>query len=119
MGRCFVTLALPKGPRDAPSPFSPLATHHTGRVRHANAAAPTCPADVAAQLPGEPFDAPEDLLKERPGQVTLGKLEHEVPRMPDQAPAGLEEPLLEARQGPSLGELNARRIGPNAASPTG
>jgi hypothetical protein len=53
-------------------------------------------------MPGEPLDAPEDLPKEGPGQVTLGKLEHEVPRMPDQAPAGLEEPLLEARQGPSL-----------------
>ena len=53
-------------------------------------------------MPGEPLDAPDDLPKEGPGQVTLGKLEHEVPRMPDQAPAGLEEPLLEARQGPSL-----------------
>jgi hypothetical protein len=53
-------------------------------------------------MPSEPLDAPDDLPKEGPGQVTLGKLEHEVPRMPDQAPADLEEPLLEARQGPSL-----------------
>jgi hypothetical protein len=45
--------------------------------------------------------APEDLTKEGPGQVTLGKPEHEVPRMPDQALAGLEEPLLETRHGPS------------------
>src|SRR2546427_8864676 len=35
IGRCFFPLALPKGPRDAPSPFSPLATHHTGRVHDA------------------------------------------------------------------------------------
>ncbi len=50
-------------------------------------------------MPGEPLDAPEDLPKEGSGQVTLGKLEHEVPRMPDQAPAGLEEPLLETFSG--------------------
>jgi hypothetical protein len=35
-------------------------------------------------------------------QVALGKLEDEVPGMPDQAPPGLEEPLLEARQRPAL-----------------
>jgi hypothetical protein len=46
-------------------------------------------------MPGEPLDAPEDLPKEDRGQVTLGKLEHEVACMPDQAPVGLEEPLLE------------------------
>jgi hypothetical protein len=34
-------------------------------------------------------------------QVALGQLEHEGPRMPDQPPAGLEEPLLETRQGPA------------------
>jgi hypothetical protein len=30
--------------------------------------------------------------------VTFGKLEDEVPSMPDKAPPGLEEPLLQARQ---------------------
>jgi len=50
----------------------------------------------------EPLDALENLPKEAPGQATLGKLEHEVPRMPNQAPAGLEESLLEARQQPVL-----------------
>jgi hypothetical protein len=30
--------------------------------------------------------------------VAFGKLEDEVSRMPDEAPAGLEQPLLEARQ---------------------
>jgi hypothetical protein len=54
------------------------------------------------RIPGEPLDATEDLPKEGPDHVTLGKLEHEVPRMPDQTPAGLEEPMLEARQGPAL-----------------
>jgi hypothetical protein len=53
-------------------------------------------------MPPEPLDAPENLPEERRCQVALGELEHEVPRMPDQPPAGLEEPLLEARQGPAL-----------------
>ncbi len=45
---------------------------------------------------------PENLPKEAPCQVVLGQLEHEVPRVPDQPPAGLEEPLLQVRQGPAL-----------------
>jgi hypothetical protein len=53
-------------------------------------------------VPRESLDALENLPTEAPGQVALGELEHEVPRVPDEAPAGLEEPLLEARQGPSL-----------------
>ena len=47
-------------------------------------------------------DAPEDLLKEAPGQVTFGQLEDEVPSVPNEAPAGLEQPLLETREGPAL-----------------
>ena len=53
-------------------------------------------------MPRESLDTPKDLPKEAPRQVALGQLEHEVPRMPDQPPAGLEEPLLETRQGPAL-----------------
>ncbi len=34
--------------------------------------------------------------------MALGELEDEVPGMPDKATAGLEQPLLEARQGPAL-----------------
>jgi hypothetical protein len=34
--------------------------------------------------------------------VAFGQLEDTVPHMPDEAPAGLEQPLLEARQGPAL-----------------
>jgi len=53
-------------------------------------------------MPRESPDAPEDLPKEAPGQVTFGQLEDEVPSMPDEPPAGLEEPLLETRQRPAL-----------------
>lgn len=53
-------------------------------------------------MPRESLDTPENLPKEVPRQVALGQLEHEGPRMPDQPPAGLEESLLEARQGPAL-----------------
>jgi hypothetical protein len=53
-------------------------------------------------MPRESLDAPEDLPKHVSRQVALGQLEDEVPRMPDEAAAGLEEPLLEARQGPAL-----------------
>jgi hypothetical protein len=48
------------------------------------------------------LDAPEDLPKETPGQVTFGQLKHEVPRMSNEASAGLEQALLEARQRPVL-----------------
>jgi hypothetical protein len=53
-------------------------------------------------VPRESLDAPEDLSKQALCQVAFGKLEDEVPRMADEAPAGLEQPLLEARQGPAL-----------------
>ncbi len=42
-------------------------------------------------VPRESLDAAKNLPKEAPRQVALGQLEHEVPRMPDQPPAGLEE----------------------------
>ena len=48
-------------------------------------------------MPRESLDAPENLPKKRRRQVAFGKLEDEVPSMPDEAPPGLEEPLLEAR----------------------
>jgi len=35
--------------------------------------------------------------KEAPRQVTFGELQGQVPGMPDERRAGLEEPLLEAR----------------------
>jgi hypothetical protein len=39
-------------------------------------------------MPREPLDAPDDLPKQALCQVALGQLEDEVPRMPDEAPAG-------------------------------
>jgi len=53
-------------------------------------------------MPREPLDTPEDLPKEALRQGAFGQLEDEVPSMPDEAPAGLEQPLLGARQGPAL-----------------
>jgi hypothetical protein len=53
-------------------------------------------------MPRESLDAPENLSKQALRQVAFGQLEDTVQRMPDEAPAGLEEPLLEARQGPAL-----------------
>jgi hypothetical protein len=53
-------------------------------------------------MPRQPFDAPENLLKEGPGQVALGELQGEVPGVPDQPPARLEEPLRQTRERPVL-----------------
>lgn len=46
-------------------------------------------------MPHESLDAPDNLPKETACQVALGQIEDEVPGMPDEAPVGLEEPLLE------------------------
>ncbi len=53
-------------------------------------------------MPCESLDALENLPKEGPCQVAFGELEGEVPSMPDEPSAGLEEPLLETRQRPTL-----------------
>ena len=53
-------------------------------------------------MPREPLDAPENLPKQAPCQVAFGQLEDKVPRMPDEAPAGLEQPPLQARKRPAL-----------------
>ncbi len=50
-------------------------------------------------MPRESLDAPDNLPKQALCQVALGQLEHEVPCMPDQPPAGLEEPLSRAEVG--------------------
>jgi hypothetical protein len=44
----------------------------------------------------------DDLPEQRPCQVAFGKLQGEVPGMPDEAAAGLEQALLQARQRPAL-----------------
>jgi len=53
-----------------------------------------CPACRSGRMPRESLDALEDLPKESPGQVALGQLDDEVPRMADEASAGLEDTLL-------------------------
>jgi hypothetical protein len=53
-------------------------------------------------VPRESLDAPEDPPKQVPCQGALGELEHEIPGMSNQAPACLEQPLLQARQRPIL-----------------
>src|SRR5438132_5382323 len=53
-------------------------------------------------MPREAPDAPEDLSKEAPGQVTFGQLEDEVPGVPNESATGLEQPLLQTREGPTL-----------------
>jgi len=50
----------------------------------------------------ESSDALENLPKETPRQVSFGKLQSEVPGMPDDAAPRLEEPLLKACQRPTL-----------------
>src|SRR5260370_2843611 len=54
------------------------------------------------RMPRESLDALENLTKEASRQVALGELQSEVPGMPDEAAARLEQPLLEAREGPAL-----------------
>jgi hypothetical protein len=49
-------------------------------------------------MPRESLDTPEDLPKESGCQVALGQLEDEVPSVPNEAPTGLEQPLLQPRQ---------------------
>src|SRR5262245_51611258 len=56
----------------------------------------------SGRMPRESLDAPENLPEEAPGQVALGQLEDEVSGVPNEAPAGLEQPLLETRQRPAL-----------------
>ena len=53
-------------------------------------------------MPCEPLDATDDLRKQTLSQLAFGQLKNEVPGMSNEAPAGLEEPLLQARQGPAL-----------------
>ena len=48
-------------------------------------------------MPRGSLDAPEDLAKERWCQMAFGQLQNEVSGVSNEAPAGVEEPLLEAR----------------------
>jgi hypothetical protein len=58
----------------------------------------------------EPRDATDDLRKQTLSQPAFGQLNNEVPGMLNEAPGGLEEPLLEASKGPAMdGEGQNRR----------
>ena len=91
------------GPSNA-GPTSPEATSLTNILRRdtlaragsrrSKAAARSC------RMPREPLDTRGNLAKQRSFQVALGELQGEVPGMPNESPARLEEPLLEARERP-------------------
>jgi hypothetical protein len=53
-------------------------------------------------VPRQRLDALENLPKEGPRQVAFGQLEDEVSSVPDEASAGIEQPLLQTREGPVL-----------------
>jgi hypothetical protein len=46
--------------------------------------------------------SPENLPNEAPREGAFGRLENVVAGVPDQAPAGLEQPLLQPHRGPAL-----------------
>jgi hypothetical protein len=81
---------------------SPLTTHLRDTPGRRRSSCPPhflrVPFSRSRRVPRESLDAPEDLPKQIRCQVALGQLEDEVPRMPDEAPAGLEQPLLQARE---------------------
>lgn len=53
-------------------------------------------------MPRELLDARDDLPEQGPCQVVSGKLQGEVPSMPEEETAGLEQSPLRARQLPAL-----------------
>ena len=90
------------------APVGPLASEfgHSDRVvqRHRRRAASRCSTPVlpvqdsgSGRMPRELLNAPEYLPKESRRQVALGQLHDEVPSVPNEAAAGLEQSLLQAR----------------------
>src|SRR6266851_2690793 len=55
------------------------------------------PSARSGRVPRESLDAAENLPKEASRQVAFGESQGEVPGMPDEASARLEQPLLETR----------------------
>src|SRR6266446_7664496 len=85
---CPLTIHL----RDTPARVDPDCPLRFSRV----------PCSRSHRGPRESLDAPENLPKERRRQVALRQLQGEVPGVPNEPPAGLEQPLLQAREGPAL-----------------
>src|SRR5712692_6247538 len=53
---------------------------------------------VSRRMPRESLDAPDDLRKQALSQLAFGQLQDEVPGMSDEASAGPEQALLQARE---------------------
>ena len=53
-------------------------------------------------MPSAPLDARDDRPKHRACQVAFGELQGEVPGMPNEAFADLEQPPLKTGEGPAL-----------------
>jgi hypothetical protein len=98
-GLALVSLVNPRGLFRDTSAGSTLAPHRL-RARVGSR---------SRRMPRESRNVPEDLPKERRCQVALGQLEDEVPGKADEATAGLEQPLLEAREGPAASGRTSRR----------
>src|SRR5713101_6122578 len=73
-------------PRDTPAKCAPLFPSLRARPSRSRG------------VPCEALDAPDNLSKKSRRQVALRQLQDEVPRVPNEAPAGLEQPLLETRE---------------------
>src|SRR5262249_15386485 len=78
----------------------------TQRHRHCVTPALMPPLSVrcsrSRRMPREPLDTRHGLLEQGPCQVAFGELQGEVPGMSDEAPARLEQPLLQTRLRPAL-----------------
>jgi hypothetical protein len=91
--------------RGANTLISPLPRAGRPPLRHPcrrRSGSPPEPSTRSRRVPRELLDATEDLPKERRRQVALGQLQDEVSGVPNEASAGLEQPLLETREGPAL-----------------
>jgi len=66
-------------------------------------------------MPRKSLDARHDLPEQGPCQVAFGKLQGEVPGMPDEASAGLEQAVLQALRRPSLDGTGKTSRRPNDA----
>src|SRR2546425_5844041 len=99
-------MGCPRGARETDGPSSEDSRRPSCREK----LPPRCAVSLSLRVrpsrsrgvPCESLDAPENLPKEGPRQVAVSQLQDEVQGMPNEAPAGLEEPLLETRQRPAL-----------------
>ena len=91
----------PRAPRRATLAHRPQGHPRRGRSRSSSHSL-RGPSARSGQKPRESLDPPEALPKEAPRQAPFGQWHAGVPGLSDEAPAGLEEPRLPARQRPAL-----------------